>query len=158
MTQFETHSICVLRKPAIEESFLDSVNNTQTGPLPQQPGNRVGDPSLTGAIDTALQVLACAVKAGSENQRHTDRKGRSLAVRLPAGVRAPGVRASSPLHVLPLQRPLPCRPHRASFPLLTCFCTSAGLRLLVQGGPPGHYSNTRLSPIKPHCQGFFVHH
>ena len=58
--------ICVLRKPAIEESFLDSVNNTQTGPLPQQAGNRVRGPVLTGAVDTALQVLACAVKQGKE--------------------------------------------------------------------------------------------
>ena len=57
---------CILRKPVTEGSVLDVANNTQTGPLPRQAGNRVRRPFFLALFDTALQVLACAIKQGSK--------------------------------------------------------------------------------------------
>lgn len=148
-------TICVLRKPAIEESFLDSVNNTQTGPLPQQPGNRVRGPVLTGAIDTALQVLACAVKQGSEikgTQTGKEETQPSVSRRGEGPRRLSIFSSACPAAAAPL----PCRPHRASFPLLTCSCTSAGTQVAGAGWLPGHYSNTRLSPHQTTLSGVFL--
>ena len=54
------------QKTSNEGSFLDVASNTQTGPLPWQAGNRVRRPFFLALFDTALQVLACAIKQGSE--------------------------------------------------------------------------------------------
>lgn len=127
------------QKTSNEGSFLDVANNTQTGPLPWQAGNRVRRPFFLALFDTALQVLACAIKQGSEviKGAQTGKEETQLPVYKQDDGQHGGPKEPEPLSLrMSYYRSAVCHqdsPLKLLFPPLTYSCTSVKHQVAATG-------------------------